>query len=264
MISFTSAQLNLWIAAFLYPLARILAFIATAPILSNRQVPRNIKVAFAVILTVTISPLLEIPPGIEPGTAAGMFVLGQQILIGLSMGFAMRLVFTAIEMAGEIAGLQIGLGFASFYDPIRGSFTPILAQFLGVIAALAFLTMDGHLYLLATLAESFRIIPISATPPAASALHTLVLWGGSIFAFALQLSLPVLAALLITNLAMGILSRSAPQVNLFAIGFPITLVVGFVILALTMAYFVPLVDHFAHLGLDATHRVAHQFMNPGK
>lgn len=262
MISFTSAQLNVWIAALIFPLARILAFIATAPILSNRQLPRSVKVAFAVILTVVIAPTLDIPQNIEPGTATGLLVLSQQILIGLAMGFAMRLVFTAIEMAGEIAGLQIGLGFASFYDPQRASFTPILAQFLGVIAALAFLAMDGHLYLLATLAESFRAMPISAHPPAASALHTLVLWGGSIFAFALQLSLPVLAALLITNLAMGMLSRSAPQVNLFAIGFPITLAVGFVILALSMSYFAPLVDRFAHLGMETTLRVAQQLKGP--
>jgi flagellar biosynthetic protein FliR len=258
VISFTSTQLNLWIAAFLFPLARIMAFIATAPILSNRQIPNRVKIGFGFILTIAIAPTLNAPADIEPGSASGMFVLLLQILIGVAMGFAMRLVFTAIEMAGEIAGLQIGLGFASFYDPQRASFTPILAQFLGVIAALAFLTMDGHLYLIATLAESFNTVPIAATPPSAHAMHTLALWGGSIFVFALQLSLPILAALLITNLAMGILSRSAPQVNLFAIGFPITLAVGFIILALSMSYFAPLVDQFAHSGLDTMQRITQQ------
>ncbi len=262
MISFTSAQLNFWIATFVFPLARIMAFIATAPILSNRQIPNRVKIGFGFILTVAIAPTLSIPTDIEPGTAQGIFVLLIQILVGVAMGFTMRLVFTAIEMAGEIAGLQIGLGFASFYDPQRASFTPILAQFLGVIAALTFLTMDGHLYLIATLAESFQTFPISATPPTANAMHTIALWGGSIFVFALQLSLPVLGALLITNLAMGILSRSAPQVNLFAIGFPITLTVGFIIIALSMSYFAPLVDQFAHSGIDTMLRVTRQMGKP--
>jgi len=258
VISFTTAQLNLWIATFLFPLARILGFVATAPILSNRQIPRDIKVAFGVVITLAVAPTLNLQPDIEPGSAMGIFVLFQQIVIGLAMGFAMRLIFTAVEMAGEVAGLQIGLGFASFYDPQRGSFTPVVGQFLGIIAGLTFLALDGHLYLLAGLAESFQTLPITTTPISGSAFHTLALWGGGIFAFALQLSLPVLAVLLVTNLAMGILSRSAPQVNLFAIGFPITLTVGFVILALTMGYFAPLLDQLAHQGLDTMLRVTRQ------
>jgi len=174
------------------------------------------------------------------------------------MGFAMRLVFTAIDMAGDIMGMQMGLGFASFYDPVNAANTQVIAQFLGMLAALAFLSMNGHLYMLSALAESFHAFPISTQVPSAHALHTLALWGGSIFAYALRLALPLIAALLITNLALGILTRSAPQLNIFAIGFPITLVVGFATLMLTLPYFAPLLEVFMQAGQDTMLRIAQQ------
>ena len=258
MINITSMQLEAWLAAFIFPLARILALVASAPVIGNRQVPARVKVGFAMLITFLIAPTLDIPPGIEASSGPGLFILLQQILVGLAMGFAMRLVFTAIEMAGDIMGLQMGLGFASFYDPINSSNTQVIAQFLGILAALAFLSMNGHLYMLATLAESFHAFPISTQVPSASAMRTLALWGGSIFAHALQLSLPLIAALLITNLALGILTRSAPQLNIFAIGFPITLVVGFATLMLALPYLAPLLEIFMQAGQDMMLRIARQ------
>jgi flagellar biosynthetic protein FliR len=117
VISFTSAQLTAWFAAFIFPLARVLALVASAPILGNRQVPVRIKVALGVAITVIIAPTLDIPPDLDPASAQGVLVLMQQIVAGLVMGFAIRLVFTAVEMAGDLAGMQMGLGFATFYDP---------------------------------------------------------------------------------------------------------------------------------------------------
>ncbi|MBI5918515.1 MAG: flagellar biosynthetic protein FliR [Nitrosomonadales bacterium] len=259
MISFTSAQLDTLIAAFIYPLTRILAFLVSAPLFGDKQIPARVKVAFGVVLASVLAPVINVPPDIQPASAVGLAVLAEQILIGAAMGLTMRLVFTAVEMSGELAGMQTGLGFASFYDPQHATFTPVLAQFLGLVAMLAFIAMDGHLYLLATLAESFQRVPISVTPPAASGLGTLVLWGGAIFAFALQLSMPIIAALLVTNLALGILTRSAPQLNLFAVGFPITLTVGFGVLMLSMSYMGPLLDHIIHEGLETALRVVTQF-----
>ena len=258
MINITSMQLEAWLAAFIFPLARILALVASAPVIGNRQVPARVKVGFAMLITFLIAPTLDIPPGIEASSGPGLFILLQQILVGLAMGFAMRLVFTAIEMAGDIMGLQMGLGFASFYDPINSSNTQVIAQFLGILAALAFLSMNGHLYMLATLAESFHAFPISTQVPSASAMRTLALWGGSIFAHALQLSLPLIAALLITNLALGILTRSAPQLNIFAIGFPVTIVVGFATLMLALPYLAPLLETFMQAGQDMMLRIARQ------
>jgi flagellar biosynthetic protein FliR len=175
------------------------------------------------------------------------------------MGFAIRIIFTAVEMAGDIAGLQMGLGFASFYDPQNATFTPVIARFLGVIAALAFLAADGHLYMLAALSDSFRDFPIGTHITSASAFRTLVEWGGSMFSNALQFALPLIGALLITNLALGILTRSAPQLNIFAVGFPITITVGFVALMLTLPYLAPLMEYFTHSTLDTVSRIVLQF-----
>jgi flagellar biosynthetic protein FliR len=258
VISFTSAQLSTWLAAFIFPLARILALIASAPILGNKQVPARIKVGLAFAITVVIAPTLDIPTDIDPASAQGLFVLMQQIVAGLIIGFSIRLIFSAVEMAGDLAGMQMGLGFASFYDPLNASYTPVIAQFLGIIAALTFITMDGHLYMLAALADSFRDFPIGTSIPSANAFRSVAEWGGSMFSNALQFSLPLIGALLITNMALGILTRSAPQLNIFAVGFPLTLAMGFVALMLTIPYLAPLMEYFTHTGLDTVSRIMKQ------
>ena len=261
MISVTSTQLSAWLALFIFPFIRILALVASAPIFGNKQVLIRVKIGLALLLTIIIAPTLPTQPAVDPASALGLLMLLQQLLAGLAMGFTMRLIFTAVEMSGDIAGMQMGLGFASFFDPQNASFTPVVAQFLGIIAALAFLGMDGHLYMLEALADSFHTFPVSAAMPSAVALHTLAAWGGSIFTYALQLSMPVIGALLITNLALGILTRSAPQLNIFAIGFPVTLAVGFAVLALSLPYFAPLLEHITHAGLGTALRAMQQLGN---
>lgn len=258
MISVTSAQLTAWMAAFVFPLARIMALIASAPVLGNKQIPMRIKISLGMLLTFIIAPNIDVPSGIDPASAQGLLILIQQILAGLAMGFAMRLIFTAVEMAGDLAGMQMGLGFASFYDPVNASYTPVIAQFLGIIATLAFLAMNGHLYMLAALADSFQAFPISSSLPSAAAFRTLVEWGSTIFSHALQLAMPLIGALMITNLALGILTRSAPQLNIFAVGFPITLAVGLSTLALSLPYLAPMLEHVVNEGLDMMQRIALQ------
>lgn len=247
MISITSMQLDAWLAALIFPLVRILAMISSSPIFGNKQVPARVKIGLSVLLAIIIAPTITDIPQVPLGSPQGLLIIIQQIIIGVAMGFTMRLIFTAVEMAGEFSGLQMGLGFASFYDPVNASFTPVIAQWLGVIATLAFLALNAHLLLISALAESFQTLPIGGMMPTKSFLGVAE-WGGSIFAFALQISLPILAALLITNLALGILTRAAPQLNLFAVGFPITLAIGFFVLALSMPYFSPLLDRLVQQG----------------
>jgi flagellar biosynthetic protein FliR len=255
VISFTSAQLSTWFATLIFPLARILALVASMPVFGNKQVPARVKVGFALAITLIIAPTLNTPSDLDPTSAQGLFVLMQQIVAGLIMGFAIRLIFSAVEMAGDFAGMQMGLGFASFYDPQHSSFTPVVAQFLGVLAALVFLAADGHLYMLAAMSDSFRDFPISSNMPSAGAFRTVVEWGGSMFSHALQFALPLIGALLITNLALGILTRSAPQLNIFAVGFPITIAVGFATLMLSIPYLAPLMEYFTHSALDTVSRI---------
>lgn len=258
MISFTSAQLNAWLVAFIFPLTRILALIASSPVLGNKQIPIRVKVGLAMLITVIVAPTITVPTDIEPASAQGLFILVMQILVGLAMGFTMRLIFTAVEMAGDLAGMQMGLGFASFYDPVNASYSPVIAQFLGILITLAFLSFDGHLYMIAALVQSFHDFPISATLPAAGAFRTVAEWGTTIFTHALQLAMPLIGALMITNLALGILTRSAPQLNIFAVGFPITLTVGFAALALSLPYLAPMLNHVMHEALDTMQRVTLQ------
>lgn len=258
MISLTSVQLTAWLAAFIFPLARILALIASAPILGNKQIPVRVKVGLSMLITFIVAPTLTIPAGLDPATARGLLVLVQQILAGLAMGFTMRLVFTAVEMAGDLAGMQMGLGFASFYDPVNAAYTPVIAQFLGIITSLAFLAMDGHLYMVSALIDSFQAFPISTTMPAGMAYRTLAEWGGIVFIHALQMSMPLIGALMMTNLALGILTRSAPQLNIFAVGFPVTLAVGLATLALSLPYLAPMLLHVTGEALETVQKISVQ------
>lgn len=259
MISFTESQLFDWLTAFMWPLVRILALIATAPVLGNKSVPVRMKVGLAVAITLLIAPVLGPMPNIEPGSVPGLFVIVQQILIGAAMGFAMQIVFVAVELAGEITGLQMGLGFASFYDPVRGSNTAVIAQYMNLVASLLFLAVNGHLIMISTLVDSFTAFPIGAQPLHAAGWLAPVTWGGRIFFAGLLLSLPVLGTLLITNMALGILTKAAPQINLFAVGFPITLTVGIGILTLSLPYFQPILDRLMLDGIQVMLKIAKLF-----
>ena len=241
MISFTSAQLDTWILAFLWPFTRILGLIASMPVTSGPQFPARAKVALAVLISIVISPTLPALPKIDVASWAGLFALAQELAIGLAIGFAMRLVFTAVEMAAELIGLQMGLGFAAFYDVAAQAQVPVLSRFFGLAATLMFLAINGHLLLFSVLADSFTTMPVGA----GTSVHywkTLAVWGGYMLYAALSLALPVIAALLITNLALGILTRAAPQLNIFAVGFPITLMIGLAAAALSIPYFLPLFE----------------------
>jgi flagellar biosynthetic protein FliR len=147
------------------------------------------------------------------------------MLVGAAMGFSMRLVFAAIEYAGELASSTMGFSFASFFDPTTQGRSAAISQFLSMVATMAFLAVNAHLVLLAALSESFVSLPISSTPLSLAAPLELARLGSRIFSAGLQISLPIIAALLITNVALGILTRAAPQLNIFGIGFPITLAV---------------------------------------
>jgi len=252
MLTVTSAQLDAWLATFLWPLTRVLALLAAAPVLGQTRIPMRVRIGLAIAIVLAIAPTLPAPPSVAPASAAGMLVLATQIVIGLAMGFALRLVFTAVEMAGDLIGLQMGLGFASFFDPQSAGQTLVLARFMNLLAVLVFLSVNAHLLLLGILVESFQSLPISHQPLSAGGFHNVAAYGSTVFSTGLQLALPLIAILLMTNLALGILTRSAPQLNIFAIGFPITLGVGLIVLNLTLPYFAPLFEQLIQNGLKAS------------
>ncbi|NRR30065.1 flagellar biosynthetic protein FliR [Oxalobacteraceae bacterium] len=236
MITLSSADINLWIAGLLWPLTRILGLLASAPLFGNSAVPLSVKVSLGVLLAMIVAPAVPAVAGADPMSLAGLLILVQELLIGLAMGFTMRIVFAAVEMAGEIGSLTMGLGFATFFDPNTQGRSSAISQFLALIATMAFLSVNAHLVLLSVLVESFSSLPVSAQPINAGGFKQLADWGARIFGTGVQLSLPIVAALLLTNVALGILTRAAPQLNLFGIGFPITLGVGLLVIAMSMPY----------------------------
>ena len=237
MISFSNIQLNAWIAAFVFPLARILAVVMTAPVFNNIALTAQIRLILGLAISVALAPALPAMPAIPAGSWEGLAVLVQQMLIGTVIGFTLRIMFSAVDLAGELIGLQMGLGFASFYDPQSAAQTPVLSEFLGLLATLIFLALNGHLLTLSVLAESFRLLPVGGSPFAAKGFVAMLSWSATLFSTGVFLALPLIAALLVANIALGVLARIAPQLNIFAVGFPVTIVAGFVVLMLSMPYF---------------------------
>jgi flagellar biosynthetic protein FliR len=236
MLTLTSAELNTWIAALMWPLSRILSLLAASPIFGNARIPPTVTVPFGLIMAILIAPAVPAMPATDPFSWAGLLIIAREIVIGVGMGFAIRVVFAAVEMAGEISSLTMGLGFAQFFDPMSQGRSSAISQFLVWIVTLAVLAVNAHLVILEALAESFVTLPVAAISFHNDGFWQLALWGAKIFTAGLQLSLPIVAALLITNVALGILTRAAPQLNLFGIGFPITLGVGFLVLMTSLPF----------------------------
>jgi len=251
MISLTSAEINAWIVAFFFPLARVLALVVTSPPFNIEGISVQARLLFGVALTLAIAPGLPPMPAIEPASGMGLLILAQQMAIGVAMGFAMRFVFSAIDMAGAMISNQMGLGFATAYDPQSTSQTAVISEVIGVLALLLFLAGNGHLMVIATLTQSFSVLPIGGTGPASQSWLNLVTEGGIIFSFGTLLALPVVVILLITNIALGILGRVSPQLNLIAIGFPVTILLGFAALYVSMSYLGAPLQQMFEYGLQA-------------
>lgn len=247
MVVISSNELITLLLSFVFPLTRILGLIAIAPPFGNSGVPMQVKLLLGMLLAFIVAP--SIPPinNVDPISISGIMILMQQLVIGLAMGFMIRVVFAGIEMAGETIGLTMGLGFATFFDPQTKGRSSAISQFLVIVTTLLFLSMNVHLSLFETLINSFKTIPISTTLTMGFSFMKLAIWGEEIFKIGMMLSLPIVAALLITNIALGILTRAAPQLNLFGIGFPITIGVGFLMLYLLLPHLLgPIETIFQH------------------
>lgn len=234
-----AAELTGWMTGFLWPFFRITALIMIVPILGVRMVPTMYRVGLGALITLVALPLLPPGPAIDPVSAAGLLVGATQILIGLAMGFVVRLVFSAIETGGNVIGQTMGLGFAQMMDPANGVTVPVISQFYNVMATLVFLALNGHLVLIDILVASFEVMPVGATGPGESGLWLLLTWGGWIFKGAMLIALPAVSAMLLVNIAFGVMMRAAPQLNIFAVGFPVTLMLGFVFILVSLTMFVP-------------------------
>ncbi|HEV3425839.1 MAG TPA: flagellar biosynthetic protein FliR [Paraburkholderia sp.] len=256
MFSVTYAQLNTWLTAFLWPFVRILALVATAPVFGNRSLSTPVKIGLAAFTTIIVAPTLGAMPQVPVFSGAGVWIIVNQFLIGAALGLTMQIVFTAIQATGEFVGLGMGLGFATFFDQQASGSSAVLSSYMNVFAMLVFLVLDGHLQMVSALIATFQSAPVSSDLFGAEGWRALAAWGSTIFSMGLLLALPVVAALLITNLALGILNRAAPQIGVFQIGFPLTMLTGMLLLQLMVPNMIPFFARLFDNGIEEMGRVA--------
>lgn len=233
-MKFTAGQIVEYLALYAWPFLRISGLMLVAPIFGANLVPRRVKLVLAVMLTILVAPLLPPQPSVPMFSAAGLLVAANQLLIGFTLGFVVQMAFDALVVAGQTVSMTMGLGFATLIDPNRGAQTPVVSQFYVILGLLLFLSLDGHLLLIATLVDSFSWLPVGTAGLSDAGIGQIIGWGARIFEAGVLISLPAVVALLIVNLALGIVSRAAPQLNLFAVGFPVTMLFGFLILLLAL------------------------------
>ncbi len=233
-MQFSDAQLQQWLANFFWPFVRIGAALMAAPIFSVRQVPARYRVVLAVMITLLVQPLIPASPVVDVFGSEGIMITLQQIGIGAMMGFVVQLAFNALIFGGQAMAYSMGLGFAHMVDPTSGVQVPTVSQYWLVLAILAFLLGNGHLLLLGSIAQSFHALPVAVDGLTRAGLWGVVSWSSRLFAAGLLMALPVIMALLLINIGMGVVSRAAPQLNIFAIGFPITLLMGLLVMWITV------------------------------
>ena len=234
-LQFTEQQLGQLVGSFLWPMFRIMGFLMAAPVVGSQLVPMRIRVVLAVATTLVIAPLLPAVPEVAPLSLRAAALIVQQVLIGIALGFFLQMVFQALVLSGQMVAMQMGLGFASMMDPANGISVTVLSSFYLMFLTAFFIALDGHLQMLELLVSSFYLIPIAVdngfVGGALLAIINSISW---VFSSAMIIALPALTALLITNFSFGVMTRAAPQLNIFALGFPIALILGLFIAWLTM------------------------------
>src|SRR5580700_8600735 len=228
-LTLNAADVSMWVSRMWWPTLRIGGFLLAAPVASEAVVPGLVKIVLTLALAFLLGPLVLVPAGLSIFSATGMLTAVLELLIGVAIGMVVQVAFEALVFAGQSISLTMGLGFATLVDPQHGAQVPVLGQLFMICGTLTYLAINGHLMLLAVLAQSFHTLPIGAHLDQ-SFLLSLVLWGAHVFETGLLIALPAVIALVIVNLALGVVTRAAPQLNLFGIGFTITLLCGFFVL----------------------------------
>lgn len=235
----TSSEITAYVGALLWPLFRVAGLIMSAPVFAAKTVPVRVRLGLSVAITVMVLPIMPAVPRVELFSPAAFFLIAQQLLIGVLMGFTLQIVLAAIVTGGQIVAMQMGLGFAAMVDPQNGTQTPVLSQFYVIMVVLVYLAMNGHLVLIEVLVDSFKTMPVSMQGLAPENFNTVVHWAAILFSGAVGIAIPAIASLLIVNFTFGIMTRAAPQMNIFAIGFPLTMLLGFGVIFATLPSVVP-------------------------
>ena len=228
----TSAQIAAWAGLVFWPLVRVLGLISAAPVLSHRALPVRAKVALGVAIALVIAPTVQAPPLQQTIDAVFLETLVRNALVGATLGFSIRILFAGVELAGQMIGLQVGLSYSGFFNPEATDTDNPVANFVSLLVLLLFIAIDGHLMMIYGLRQSFEVFPITGSGAQSLAFDQLATLGSEVFAIALSISLPILAVMLLINIVLGVMARVSPQLNLFAVGFPVTLCAGMMVLLL--------------------------------
>jgi flagellar biosynthesis protein FliR len=247
-VNFTEGQILNHTASFIWPLMRISAMFVTVPLFSLRGVPARVRLILSVVLTLVVMPLLPDYAMVEMFSYQGFMVGIAQVMIGLTSGFIVQMVFSALLFAGQGVALSMGLGFASMVDPQNGQQVPVIAQFYVMASTLIFLSVDGHLLLIKMLMDSFTSLPIGIEGITKANIWTIITWSSRMFAGGLLLTMPIVVSLLLVNISFGVATRAAPQLNIFSVGFPITLMLGLLLIWITLP---DVLDQFTGILNDA-------------
>jgi flagellar biosynthetic protein FliR len=236
MITFSFEAIEALFGSFFWPFVRVLALFSVAPIIGQRTVPARLRIGLAALIAFLVAPGAGPAPEGSLSSAAAFVLLAQNMLVGIAIGFSMRVAFAAMELAGDLIGLQMGLSFAGFVNPQSSAQTPLLGSYVSTIATIVFLGMDGHLAMIASVTDSFRSVPVDAGFAGLMHWERLGALGAGLFANGLHIALPVIASMLIVNLALGVVARAAPSLNIFSVGFPVTLITGLALLTFMLPY----------------------------
>ena len=235
MFAVEALDVGHWVARYIYPFARITGLLMVMPLLGTRMVSQRIRIILALFITLVVTPVLPPMPLFDGLSVASFIVILQQLLIGIVLGFVVEVLNQVFVIAGQLIAMQTGLGIATTVDPGQGASVVVVSQWFLFMVSLVFLSLNGHLVLIEILIESFRTLPVGFSSFSSEQLGLLVEWTGWMFAAAVVIALPAMTALLVVNLAFGVMTRAAPQLNIFALGFPVTMIVGLFIIWLNIS-----------------------------
>lgn len=236
---------------FLLIFVRISGIFMLAPIFGSRNITGRIKAGLALIITYIIFPLIFNVNTVIPDYFLSYFFLVMgELLIGLILGFVSSLIFSAIQMAGQLLDMQIGFGIINMLDPLSGQQLPLIGNFKYILALILFLSMNGHHVLLAALFSSFKLIPVTGMVVNVAIADFMIGMVGNMFVLALKVSMPIIVSLLLTDMALGILARTMPQMNIFVVGVPGKIIIGIFVLSMALPFYI----FFLELAFDGMYK----------
>ncbi|AFP29944.1 MULTISPECIES: flagellar biosynthetic protein FliR [Marinobacter] len=239
-----------WVGQHLWPLFRIASFLMVIPIFGTQLVPARVRLGLALLMTIIVVPMIPPVPQIDALSADAVVITLQQILIGVGLGFALTALWQLFVIAGQMIAMQMGLGFASMVDPANGVNVAVLAQIYTITITLLFLAMNGHLVAFEVFIESFRTLPIGLEGLGQAGVWQLAHRISWMFVSAMLMALPAVTAVLIVSISFGVMTRAAPQMNIFALGFPIGLIFGLFAIWVLHANFLPHFEVYARQTFD--------------